>query len=286
MAIATETPRLVGLSYKTLRPLGQGAGSTIFLIQEERTGRPFALKVVDRKDDPDQVYLNQARHEYQVARMLCHSSIVKIHDCRVKKTWYGATRGVELLMEFVNGPTLEDWKEPAFTDLVRTFLSVSDAMVHMHRRGVYHGDVKPSNVLISRSGQAKLIDFGTAWIKGQDKARVQGTPHYMAPEQAKNRVVDERTDLYNLGATMYRMFTGEYANMGIPGFDEIKVHRNRRKHPAEVNSEIPGALNETILSCLESSPEKRPAGIFEVRRQLEAVANDLGLETATTDRDA
>ena len=68
-------------------------------------------------------------------------------------------------------------------------------------------------------GKVKIIDFGTAWIKGEDKGRVQGTPQYMAPEQATKKVVDEKTDLYNFGATMYRMFTGEYANLGIPGLE-------------------------------------------------------------------
>ena len=91
----------------------------------------------------------------------------------------------------------------------------------MHRRGVYHGDLKPSNIMVSEDDHVTLIDFGTAWIKGEDKNRVQGTPQYMAPESATDRVVDERTDIYNLGATMYRMFTGRYAQQGIPLLGDV-----------------------------------------------------------------
>lgn len=278
MSTTNGTPSLASLEYETVRAVGQGAGSTIYLVREKRTGRSFALKVVLSAEDEQGIYLKQARHEFQVARMLGHPGVVKVFDCRARKRWFFRTIGVELLMEFVDGPTLEEWKQPPFAQLVRAFCGVADAMVHLHRRGIYHGDVKPSNVMVTRSGAPKLIDFGTAWIKGQDKARVQGTPHYMAPEQARNRVVDERTDLYNFGATMYRMLTGEYANLGIPGLDEIKLHRSRRVAPMEANPEVPGTLNEAILACLESNPDRRPAGMFEVKHQLDAVARYLGVE--------
>ncbi len=279
MSITNGTPRLASLDYETVKPVGQGAGSTIYQVRELRTGRSFALKVVLSAEDEQGIYLNQARHEFQVARMLNHPGVLKIHDLRERKEWLFWTKSLELLMEYVDGPTLEEWKSPTFADLVRTFCATADAMMHLHRRGVYHGDVKPSNVMVTRSGSAKLIDFGTSWIKGQDKARVQGTPHFMAPEQARNRIVDERTDLYNFGATMYKMFTGEYANLGIPGLDEIKLHRSRRVAPMDANPEVPGTLSEAILACLESNPDKRPAGMFEVKHQLDAVARHLGLES-------
>src|SRR5438270_53685 len=91
--------------------------------------------------------------------------------------------------------------------LVQVFKAVADALVHMHRRQVYHADLKPNNILFSRAGAVKVIDYGLAWIKGEKKDRVQGTPEYMAPEQARKKVVNERTDIYNFGATMYRMVT-------------------------------------------------------------------------------
>jgi serine/threonine protein kinase len=161
--------------------------------------------------------------------------------------------------------------------LVLIFNQVAEALVHMHRRGVYHGDLKPSNIMVTKEGQVKLIDFGTACMKGQDKGRIQGTPQYIAPESVIEKVIDERTDIYNFGATMYRMFTGRYANSGNlpkPG----DVNKNKLAPPIQLNPNIPGTLNETILSCLQTNPEKRPAGMFEVQHQLAAVAKYLGLE--------
>jgi serine/threonine-protein kinase len=152
----------------------------------------------------------------------------------------------------------------------------------MHRRGVYHGDLKPGNIMLSKAGDVKVIDFGTAWIKGQDKGRVQGTPQYMAPEQAKEKVVNEKTDLFNLGATMYRMFTGHHANIaGIPGGpdDNGLGYRGKLRPPIKIDPKIPGTLNEAIMACLQPNPDSRPAGAFEVEAQLKAVAKYMGLKT-------
>jgi serine/threonine-protein kinase len=161
--------------------------------------------------------------------------------------------------------------------LVLMFLHVASAMKHMHRRGVYHGDLKPGNLLLSNRGEVKVIDFGTAWIKGQPKHRVQGTPQYMAPEQASEKVVDDKTDIYNFGATMYRLFTGEYANSGMPELDAMPGVVRRRPAPMSLREDIPGTLNETIIRCLDPNPDHRPAGFFEIKNQLVAVAKYLGL---------
>ena len=140
-------------------------------------------------------------------------------------------------MEYVDGRSLEEVERPKIGPLVIVFHQVASALVHMHRRGIYHGDLKPSNIMVSKAGRVKLIDFGTAWIKGQEKGRVQGTPSYMAPEQGSDRIVDDRTDIYNFGATMYRMFTGRYANPETPmtaGVDLRKL-----VPPIEVNERDP-----------------------------------------------
>jgi serine/threonine-protein kinase len=112
----------------------------------------------------------------------------------------------------------------------------------------------------------------------------------MAPEQATEKVVDEKTDMYNFGATMYRMFTGRYANAGMPRvgeddlLNEIKGQaggiRGKLKPPIAINPNIPGTLNELIVQCLELSPERRPAGMFEVKNKLAAVAKYMGMDEA------
>ena len=276
MAQATTTPKLSAMKYRVVSPLGQGAGSTIFQISDKTAGgKRYALKIVKRQDPEDDIYVDQARLEYEVAQKLNHPAIAKVYDLRVKRSWFKVS-GVELLMEYVDGKTLDEIEGPTMDQLVLIFNQVASALVHMHRRGVYHGDLKPSNIMLSKTGHVKLIDFGTAWIRGQPKDRVQGTPQYMAPEQATEKVVDERTDIYNFGATMYRMFTGRFANAGLPKAGEGSARK--LVAPIQINPKIPGTLNETIMTCLEISPERRPAGMFEVKNQLAAVAKYLGLE--------
>ncbi len=278
MSNATGSPKFSDMEYRVVGPLGTGAGSTILQIADRsRGGQRFALKVVKRQDADDDIYIAQAQVEYEAAKKLNHPAIARIYDCRIKRSLLFKVTSVELLMEFVDGKTLDEIEAPTLGQLVLIFNQVAAGLVHMHRRGIYHGDLKPSNIMVTKDGQVKLIDFGTAWLKGEEKGRIQGTPHYMAPEQVTEKVVDERTDLYNFGATMYRMFTGRYANPGsLPRTGENA--KARLVPPSQINANIPAALNDTILSCLHISPGRRPSGMNDVHHQLSAVARYLGLD--------
>lgn len=272
-------PKLAGMQYRVVRALGSGAGSSILLIAEAEHGRKYALKVVKRQSTDDDIYVAQASHEYEVAQRLNHKSLLRIFDCRIKKSWFKVA-GVELLMEYVDGKVLDDLHLHDRGQIALIFIHVASAMNHMHRRGVYHADLKPGNIMLSRSGNVKVIDFGTAWIKGQPKDRIQGTPQYMAPEQMLDRVVDERTDLYNFGATLYRLLTGNHANTaGVsPDFQAILGSRGRPESPARVDGSIPVALSDLVMDCIEPSPDRRPEGMFEVKRRLVEVARLMGLK--------
>ncbi|AMV37609.1 serine/threonine protein kinase [Planctomyces sp. SH-PL62] len=273
MASATITPKLSGMKYRVVNTLGAGAGSTILQIADKNGGKRYALKVVRKQEPEDEIYIDQAKTEYEAAQKLNHPAIAKVYDLKLKKSWFKVV-GVELLLEYVDGKTLDEIEAPELSQLILMFSQVASALAHMHRRGVYHGDLKPSNIMLTKAGQVKLIDFGTAWVRGQEKNRVQGTPQYIAPEQASERIVNERTDVYNLGATMYRMFTGRYAQPDIP------KPGAERKLPAvnKINPRILSKLNNLILACLDLNPAKRPAGMFEIRETISAVIKEMGLE--------
>lgn len=236
MANASGTPKFASMKYRVVNTLGSGAGSTILLISDKTAGgKRYALKVVKKLEPEDEIYVQQAKTEYEAAKKLNHPAIAKVFDCRTKKSWFKTT-GVELLLEYVDGKTLDEIEAPEFSQLVLIFCQVASALTHMHRRGVFHGDLKPANIMLAKNGQVKLIDFGTAWVRGQDKNRIQGTASFIAPEQSAEKTVDEKTDIYNLGATMYRMFTGRFAQQGIlkPGEDrkllppeKLNPHSNR-----------------------------------------------------------
>jgi serine/threonine protein kinase len=273
MTNAASPPKLSGMKYRVVNTLGSGAGSTILLIADKTAGgKRYALKVVRKQEPEDEIYIQQALTEFEAAKKLNHPAIAKVFDCRLKKSWF-KVKGAELLLEYVDGKTLDEIEAPELSQLVLIFCQVASALTHMHRRGVFHGDLKPANIMLGKTGQVKLIDFGTAWVRGQEKNRIQGTPQFIAPEQATEKTVNEKTDIYNLGATMYRMFTGRFPQQGIlkPGEDRKLVA------PLKINPRIPGTLNELIMGSLSLDPSKRPAGMFEIRDQLSAVAKQLGL---------
>lgn len=273
MSKVSTTPTFATVKYRVVSTLGTGAGSTILLISDKASGgKRYALKVVRKQDPEDEIYIQQALTEFEAAKKLNHPAIAKVYDCRTKRAWF-KVRGVELLLEYVDGKTLDEIEAPEMGQLILIFCQVASALAHMHRRGVFHGDLKPGNIMLSKNGHVKLIDFGTAWVRGQEKNRIQGTPQFMAPESVVEKTIDERSDIYNLGATMYRMLTGRFVQGGLPkpGDDRKLVP------PIKLNNRIPASLNELLIASLNLDPGKRPAGMFEIKDQLSAVARQLGL---------
>lgn len=289
MSDAVFLPQLSRMKYRVVKPLGTGAGSTILLIaDEENGGKKYALKVVKRMSPDDDIYIDQARHEFEVVRRLNHPAIIKIYDCQVRRALFKVS-GVELLMEYLDGSNLDEYKARIQADedrspeekkarlhrrLIVIFGNVSAAIVHMHRRGIYHGDLKPSNIMTTHARTVRVIDFGTAWLKGEDKGRVQGTPQYMAPEQASERVVNPATDIYNFGATMFRLFTDEYLNLATP--TSIALAYQNRRSPRELDPTIPRPLSDLIMECGAHDPSKRPADATEVHRRLVEISERFG----------
>ena len=171
-------------------------------------------------------------------------------------------------------------KDVSLDQLVTVFASVASALKHMHRRGVFHADLKPNNILYGKRGEVRVIDYGLAWVKGEPKDRVQGTPEYMAPETAKSRVINERTDIYNLGATMYRITTLKLPPCAVGGADSIRVtaktHAAMLTPVGELNKAVPKALGVLIHRCLDYNPERRPERVGEVLDELRRIADEAG----------
>src|SRR3954451_1205384 len=134
MANVSSKPKLSEMKYRIVNPLGNGAGSTILLISDKTAGgKRYALKLVKRQDADDDVYIAQAQLEYEVAQKLNHPAIAKVYDIRNRRSWFRLS-GVELLMEYVDGKTLDELEAPEMGQLVLVFNHVASAMTHMHRR--------------------------------------------------------------------------------------------------------------------------------------------------------
>ena len=266
--------------FQVVGTLGSGAHSKILHVRRAADGKNYALKVVPIDGPDDQKFLDQAQHEFRVAQMLDHANLIKVYALEAVKDWMFRVRKAHLLIELVNGKALDACPRIPLPMLVQVLLRVADGMVHMHRRGVCHSDLKPNNILVSRAGDVKIIDFGLARIKGETKDRIQGTPEYIAPEQAKHKMVNERTDIYNFGATMYRMLTFRLPPSVLSEEDgglpiDAKMWQRLFKPVDEYNAQAPAALCDLVHRCLSYEAVKRPERMSEVQGALDHLAEQL-----------
>jgi serine/threonine protein kinase len=266
-------------SFQVLSELGKGAHSTIYQIRRHSDSRQFALKVVPIDTKDDLKFYEQAQLELRVGQMLDHVNLIKVYTLETQRDWFFRLRKVHLLIEYVNGKTLDQSQRLSLPWLVQVFAKISAGLMHMHRRGVCHADLKPNNIMLSKVGEIKIIDYGLAWIKGEPKERVQGTPEYMAPEQSKHKTVNDRTDIYNLGATMYRLVTTRLPPSTVsapnsPGLN-AKLFRNLLKPVQEYAPDTPKELCELIHRCLEYDPKNRPERVGEVHDVLKVLIEKL-----------
>ncbi|MEO1535769.1 MAG: serine/threonine-protein kinase, partial [Planctomycetota bacterium] len=192
-----------------LSELGRGAASIIYLAHDQKTKRIWALKDVQKTDDKSVRFLDQAEAEYQIAQKLDHPTIRKIERLVKKKKGLRQTVRLFLFMEHVDGMALDLLMPKTFESACDIFRQAASAMAHMHERGFVHADFKPNNVIVDDDGNAKIIDLGQSCAVGTVKKRIQGTPDYIAPEQVHRRQITPKTDVYNLGASMYFVLTRE-----------------------------------------------------------------------------
>jgi serine/threonine protein kinase len=266
-------------AFEVIGSLGTGANSSILHIRRAEDGKHYALKVVPIDGPEDQKFIEQAEHELKVASMLDHPNLVKVYTLEKVKNWFFTVTKVHVLIEYVNGKTLDTCPRLTIPRLVQAFKKVADGLVHMHRRQVCHGDLKPNNVMLSKAGEVKVIDYGLARIKGEATDRIQGTPEYMAPETAKHKMVNERTDIFNFGAMMYRLVTWKLPPPIISEEDKEVISAKTWAHvykPAEVvNPRTPPELAALINRCLSYDANKRPERMSEVQGALDVLEEQL-----------
>lgn len=267
-----------------LNTLGQGAHSSIVHVRRAEDGREYALKLVPIESDEDKKFLEQAKHEFRVAQMLNHPSLVKVYCYETETDWLFRVKKAKLLIEFVPGQTLDKAKLLNTAKLLRVLEKVAAGLVHMHKQGVIHADLKPNNIMLGRGTNAKILDYGLAWIKGEPKDRVQGTPEYMAPETVQHKLINERTDIFNFGATMYRLVTLKLPPKMISDLEGVdmdeKTYKTMLKPVKELNPGCPDAFAELIHKCLHFQALNRPERMSEVQGILDQLADEAASKLA------
>lgn len=263
--------------YKVVDYLGQGARSNILLVSDEQNGQRYALKRVFKRTSNDQRFIEQTEAEYEVSRQFSHPILRKSYTLKRIRRWLRLVE-VQLLMEYFPGRNLEDFVTgTTLPQLVSIFNRVADGLLSLHQLGYVHADIKPNNILVNPENQEiRIIDFGQSCRIGTIKKRIQGTPDYIAPEQVRRLPLDQRTDVFNLGATMYWMLTGKPWPTMIPGKQmrpgQMLMHKGEswlRKPPAELNPKVSPALSRLVVDCCQDNPIDRPKDMREVISRLQ-----------------
>ena len=261
-------PELEG--YRTISQIGVGARSTINLVMRVAGGQRFALKHVVRRSAEDDRFIQQAEVEYEVTHDLSHPALRKSHQIDRTRKWFKVTE-LLLLMEYVEGRTLEQARPTDLGTAIDIFRQVAGGLDALHEAGYVHADIKPNNIMLTGEGRVKIIDFGQSCRIGQKKERIQGTPDYIAPEQVRRMPLDRRTDLFNLGATMYWVLTNRPYPTDIqpdakPGGYQIA---GPKVAPKDLVRSIPEALSKLVMECCAKRPDKRPADMKQLIARLD-----------------
>lgn len=263
--------------FRIMAELGRGAASIIYLAQELKTKHIWALKHVTKETPKDQRFLDQAEQEYEIASQLNHPTIRKIVRLIKKKpTLISGVSDLWLVMEHVDGASLEAQPPETFEEAASIFHQVAAGMAYMHSRGFVHADMKPNNIIVDDEGRCKIIDLGQSCRTGTVKERIQGTPDYIAPEQVHRRPITEKTDIYNLGATMYKVLTRHFVPTALAKGDSLLGSKDdhliqRPKRAIELNRRIPEMLDNLIMECVEIDPARRPASMEVVADRLDFI---------------
>lgn len=265
------------LHFDVLDRLGEGAKSVIYAVSDPATGQVYALKHVVRAEAKDIRYVEQMQTEYEVSRQFTHPNLRKSFELILKRTLFRRITEAFLLMELVDGKTMDVRRPRNLLECVDTFIKAAQALQAMHTMGYVHCDIKPNNIIRSESGHVKVIDFGQSCKIGTVKERIQGTPDYISPEQVKRKPVSHKTDIFNLGATLYWATSGRT----IPTLYTVERGDNsflldtRIPTPAELNKQVPPVLSNLAMECILSRPEKRPASMEAVINRLELARHIL-----------
>ncbi|MEU0790387.1 Stk1 family PASTA domain-containing Ser/Thr kinase [Amycolatopsis sp. NPDC005961] len=272
-----STPRLLSNRYELGETLGYGGMSEVHHGHDVRLGREVAIKILRADLARDPQFLERFRREAQNAAALNHPAIVAVYDTGEANAEFGPLPYI--VMEYVEGRTLRDIVKTegpmSQKRAMEVMADVCAALDFSHRHGIVHRDVKPANVMITKNGAVKVMDFGIARAMhdGQSAmtqtAAVIGTAQYLSPEQARGESVDARSDVYAAGCVLYELITGEPPFTGDSPVAVAYQHvREDPSPPSSVNPAVAPELDAVVLKALAKGPANRYQSAAEMRSDL------------------
>jgi len=276
--------------------LGSGGMGEVYRVKDPRLGRDVALKLLPPEAaDPER--RQRFAREAQVVAALNHPNIVTIHSVEQSGDLHFLT------MELVDGTTLREMipsRGLPLDQLLRLAIPLADAVGAAHSKGVVHRDLKPGNVMVTRDGRVKVLDFGLAKLKPSEsfsaestvthgeittEGRVLGTIAYMSPEQAEGRDVDHRSDIFSFGVLLYEIATGERP---FTGDTTVSLLSSILKDPPPIltqkRPDLPRELERVVRRCLAKDPGHRYQSVVDLRIDLEEIQQELSSGQLSSNR--
>ena len=280
--------RVLADRYEVQGTLGTGGMATVYSGRDRVLDRPVAIKVLADRYAGDEKFVTRFRREARAAAGLNHPNIVSVYDT-------GDTDGEHyIVMELVEGETLADLlrREGRLSadHVARIASGIAEALRAAHAQGLIHRDVKPGNVMLTRAGEVKVMDFGIARAATDDTLTqtglILGTASYLSPEQSRGDAVDHRSDIYSLGCVTYEMLAGAPPFTGSSPLSVAYKHVNDEPaSPSHVNPSIPSEMETVVMRSLAKDPDARFADAEAFRQAITAAASGeptepLGGDTA------
>jgi serine/threonine-protein kinase len=269
--------------YEILALLGAGGMGEVYKARDTRLHRDIALKILPAEKVADADRKRRFLAEAQAASRLNHPNIITIYDI-------SEDNGVCFIsMEYVAGATLEQANSVGglpFEDAMKYADEIADALVAAHSAGIIHRDLKAANIIVTKEGRVKLLDFGLAKLIEPEvpagetatmrtvAGAIMGTAAYMSPEQAEGREIDARSDIFSFGLVFYEMLCGQRAFQRDSWVGTLAAILHDEPRPLrEIQAAIPVAIEQHVSRCLRKIPAERFQTMFEVKQGLAEAAS-------------
>lgn len=263
--------------YEIRQMLGVGGMAVVYKAYDQIDDRIVAVKILKDEYLTNEDFRRRFKNESKAIAVLSHPNIVKVYDVS-----YGDNLQY-IVMEYVQGITLKEYIKkqghlPAF-EASHFLTQILSALQHAHDKGIVHRDVKPQNIMLLENGTIKVTDFGIARFSHSDtntmSGNAVGSVHYIAPEQAKGEITDNKADIYSVGVVLYEMLTGTLPFDGDTAVSIALMQLQQEpRRPREINPDIPVGLEQIAMHAMQKRPGSRYQSAAEMLRDLEEYKRD------------